>query len=51
VEQSIRCYSPPDLSLLVESTGLEIVRLEVADSDYLGDLGRHPDYLAVMRKA
>ena len=51
IEQSIRCYSPADLRLLVESTGLRVERIEVDDSDDLSRLDDHYSYLAVLRRA
>lgn len=48
IEQTIRCYSPVDLTLLVEGTGMEIERFEVDDHSGLEGLEAVYSYLAVL---
>lgn len=45
IEQSIRCYSPVDLTLLLEGTGLRIESLEISE------LESAYSYLVVLKKA
>jgi SAM-dependent methyltransferase len=59
ITQNIRCYSPADLELLLESTGLKVKELRVAreilelSKDYAGHHGllqEAHEYLAVLEK-
>ena len=49
LEQSVRCYSPPDLSLLLEGSGLTLERIEVQGSADAQDFDAAYSYLAILR--
>ncbi|MGK5683394.1 class I SAM-dependent methyltransferase [Actinoplanes sp. URMC 104] len=56
ISQRLRCYSPADLRLLLEGTGLRLAALDVAASrpgepDLAAALRDHPEYVAVLRAA
>jgi SAM-dependent methyltransferase len=48
IEQSIRCYSPVDLELLLEGTGMSLAGIDTAESMPLGD---SYSYRVVLRPA
>jgi SAM-dependent methyltransferase len=48
--QSLRCYSPADLVMLVQGTGLRIDETNAADES-AGEEPRGPSYLALLRPA
>lgn len=50
LEQSVRCYAPPDLALLVEGTGLRIERIEINGEADLTNLADAYSYLAVLSR-
>jgi SAM-dependent methyltransferase len=51
ISQRLRCYTPADLALLLEGTGLELGSIEVDEQRPVGQelLRRHDSYLAVLR--
>ena len=49
IEQSVRCYSPPDLSLLLAGTGLMLERIEVGGNPSAQDFDSAYSYLAILR--
>jgi hypothetical protein len=51
LEQSVRCYSPPDLALLLEGTALRIEHIEVNDGDDMAKLEDAYSYLAILARS
>jgi hypothetical protein len=49
ITQRLRCYSPADLRLLLEGTGLELHGL-LADGETIDPADEHPGHASMLRK-
>ncbi|MGY2060660.1 hypothetical protein ACW9HQ_37840, partial [Nocardia gipuzkoensis] len=55
IQQSLRCYTPADLALLLDGTGLSLAGIMVGDTDSPQErapalLGEEFEYLAILRR-